>query len=73
MAGRRELVTKVLDGDTFLTASRKNPVRPANVDVAERGTPGAAAPIVNDRPRGATQDRPYGASEVHPTYTVKRQ
>lgn len=39
MAGRRELVTKVLDGDTFLTATRKNPVRLANIDAPERGTP----------------------------------
>ncbi len=28
---RREKVTKVIDGDTFKTASRKNPVRLANV------------------------------------------
>jgi len=39
---RREKVTKVIDGDTFETASRKNPVRLANVDAPEKGQPGAA-------------------------------
>ncbi len=39
---RREKVTKVIDGDTFETASRKNPVRLANVDAPEKGEPGAA-------------------------------
>ena len=43
MAGRRELVTKALDGDTFPTASRKNPVRLANVDAPERGRARGAA------------------------------
>lgn len=43
MAGGKDLVTKVLDGDTFETASRKNPIRLANVDAPERGTPGGAA------------------------------
>jgi len=33
----------VLDGDTFMTASRKRPVRLANVNAPEKGTPGAAA------------------------------
>ena len=35
---RRERVTRVIDGDTFETASRKNPVRLANVD-AQKGRP----------------------------------
>ena len=39
--GRKEKVTRVIDGDTFETASRKNPVRLANVDAPERGQPGA--------------------------------
>ena len=39
---RKEQVTRVLDGDTFETASRKNPVRLANVDAPEKGQPGAA-------------------------------
>lgn len=39
---RKEKVTKVIDGDTFETASRKNPVRLANVDAPEKGQPGAA-------------------------------
>lgn len=43
MAGRKERVTKVIDGDTFKTAGRKNPVRLANVDAPERGEPGGAA------------------------------
>lgn len=37
---RKEKVTKVLDGDTFKTGSRKNPVRLANVDTPEKGQPG---------------------------------
>jgi endonuclease YncB( thermonuclease family) len=36
---RKERVTKVIDGDTFETASRKNPVRLANVDAPELGAP----------------------------------
>lgn len=39
---RKETVTRVIDGDTFETASRKNSVRLANVDTPEKGTPGAA-------------------------------
>jgi micrococcal nuclease len=39
---RREKVKKVLDGDTFTTASRKNPVRLAGVDAPEKGEAGAA-------------------------------
>jgi endonuclease YncB( thermonuclease family) len=39
--GRIETVTKVIDGDTFETASRKNPVRLANVDAPEKGEPGS--------------------------------
>ena len=39
---RKEKVTKVIDGDTFRTASRKNPVRLANVDAPEKGEPGSA-------------------------------
>ena len=37
---RKEKVTKVIDGDTFETASRKNPVRLANVNAPEKGEPG---------------------------------
>jgi len=43
---RKEKVTKVIDGDTFETSSRKNPVRLANVDAPERGEPGAAQATV---------------------------
>jgi len=39
---RKEKVTNVIDGDTFETAIRKNPVRLANVDAPEKGQPGAA-------------------------------
>ena len=39
---RKERVTKVIEGDTFETGSRKNPVRLADVDVPEKGRPGAA-------------------------------
>ena len=37
---RKEKVTKVIDGDTFLTNRRKNPVRLANVDTPEKRQPG---------------------------------
>jgi endonuclease YncB( thermonuclease family) len=40
---RKERVTAVIDGDTFRTASRKNPVRLANVDAPERSQRGGAA------------------------------
>lgn len=39
---RKEKVTKVIDGDTFETARRQNPVRLANVDAPEKGKAGAA-------------------------------
>lgn len=37
---RKERVTRVIDGDTFETASRKRPVRLAGVDTPEKGQPG---------------------------------
>lgn len=40
---RKERVTRVVDGDTFYTASRKRPVRLAGIDTPERGQRGAAA------------------------------
>ena len=40
---RKERVTRVIDGDTFKTASRKHPVRLANVDAPEKGQKGSAA------------------------------
>ena len=40
---RKERVTKVIDGDTFETASRKNPIRLANVDAPESGERGGTA------------------------------
>jgi len=39
---RKETVTRVIDGDTFETGRRKNPVRLAKVDTPEQGMPGAA-------------------------------
>jgi endonuclease YncB( thermonuclease family) len=39
---KKERVTKVIDGDTFQTSSRKCSVRLANVDAPEKGEPGAA-------------------------------
>lgn len=39
---RKEKVTKIIDGDTFETASRKNPVRLANVNAPEKGQSGSA-------------------------------
>ncbi|HOO78080.1 MAG TPA: thermonuclease family protein [bacterium] len=40
---RKERVTRVIDGDTFMTAGRKNPVRLANVDTPEKRQPGYQA------------------------------
>ena len=37
---RKEKVTKIIDGDSFLTDKRKNPVRLADVDTPEKGQPG---------------------------------
>jgi len=37
---RKERVTRIVDGDTFETASRKRPVRLASVDTPEKGQPG---------------------------------
>ena len=37
---RKEKVTKIIDGDTFLTDKRKNPVRLADVDTPEKRQPG---------------------------------
>lgn len=38
MAKRKETVTRIFDGDTFLTKPRAHPVRLANVDAPEKGT-----------------------------------
>ena len=37
---RKEKVTKVIDGDTFLTNRRKHPVRLEGVDTPEKREPG---------------------------------
>ncbi len=37
---RKEHVTKVIDGDTFTTSSRKNSVRLARINAPEKGQPG---------------------------------
>lgn len=38
---RKEKVTRIIDGDTFQTASRKHPVRLANVNAPEKGQLGS--------------------------------
>ena len=43
MAKQKETVTRVIDGDTFLTARRKHPIRLAGVDAPERGTKAGTA------------------------------
>lgn len=43
MAKRKESVKKVIDGDTFLTKSRKHAVRLVNVDAPEKGKKGGTA------------------------------
>jgi len=40
---RKEKVTRVIDGDTFETASRKKSVRLANVNAPEKGQRGSPA------------------------------
>ena len=40
---RKERVTRVIDGDTFETASRKHPVRLANVNAPEKRQRGGAS------------------------------
>ena len=40
---RKERVTRVIDGDTFKTASRKRSIRLANVNAPEKGNRGGAA------------------------------
>ena len=40
---REERVPSVIDGDTSVTGSRKNPVRIANVNAPKKGTRGAGA------------------------------
>ena len=40
---RRERVTKVIDGDTFMTGYRKRSVRLANVNAPEKGSRGAVS------------------------------
>ncbi len=42
MAKRKETVTRVIDGDTFRTSSRKHSVRLANVNGPEKGRKGGA-------------------------------
>ena len=42
MAKRKEQVTRVIDGDTFLTKSRKRSVRLADVNAPERGRRGSS-------------------------------
>ena len=37
---RNEKVTRVIDGDTFMTSSRKKPVRLANYNAPEKGQRG---------------------------------
>lgn len=41
MAKRKETVTRVIDGDTFRTSSRKHSVRLANVNAPEKGVRGS--------------------------------
>lgn len=53
---RKEKVTRVIDGDTFETASRKHPVRLASVIAPEKGQRGgtAATKALNNLIAGGT-------------------
>lgn len=42
MAKKKETVTRVIDGDTFLTKSRKRAIRLAHLDAPEKGKKGSA-------------------------------
>ena len=42
MSKRKETVTRVIDGDTFRTSTRKHSVRLANVNAPEKGTKGGS-------------------------------
>jgi len=42
MVQRKEKVTRVIDGDTFRTSSRKHSVRLANTNAPEKGAKGGA-------------------------------
>ena len=44
---RKETVKRVIDGDTFVTGSRKNPVRLANVNAPEKGQTGSVKATKN--------------------------
>lgn len=55
MAGRKERVTEIIDGDTFKTGSRKNPIRLSNVDAPEKGEAGGAA--ATERLRRLIEDK----------------
>ena len=60
---RKERVTRVIDGDTFETASWKNPVRRADVDPPEKGAPGYAA--AKRRLEGLIAGQEVNAGAVH--------
>jgi endonuclease YncB( thermonuclease family) len=63
---RPERVTRVLDGYTFKTASRKNPVRLASEESSKNGRPGAinAARILRDLIEGkAVEIEPVGEDD----------
>jgi len=60
---RKEIVTKVIDGDKFFTNRRKHPVRLANVDAPEKGQkgvlrPGNSSRILSSTGRSASPRRP---------------
>jgi len=60
MAKRKETVTRVIDGDTFLTKSRTHPVRLANVDAPEKHSKGG--PKATQQLKGLIQGKKV---EVH--------
>ena len=51
---RKERVTRVIDGDTFETATRKHPVRLANVNAPEKGQRGGATNALKELIAGET-------------------
>jgi endonuclease YncB( thermonuclease family) len=64
---RNEKVTRVIDGDTFMTSSRKKPVRLANYNAPERGKRGykASKDALNSMISGKTVTVDVKARDVY--------
>jgi len=70
---RKERLTKVIDGDTFMTASRKNPIRLANVDEPKKSAPGGsvATKALKDLIQGETVSIDAVARDIYARTVAK--